>query len=340
MYKQLKEKEETEKKLREKLNIGPASPKVALTSERLTMYRKQIDYIFKLWRTLLIGEKHAAAEKLAADDLTPVPSFTIKVVSKFDLQDVFEMWSVGGRHTNQALFDSLDDENIYSWLVAWNVEFSSRSTLSRKTQEHLKMIAVDEGGPTRAFLSQLFQQMGSLYISISEEKEMSLFEASELLGQCVPQCDDTLKSCFGSNVDLEAKARSYYRAVGRAILYCLRTNNTIASHAVPGLYRNYLLRGVSPLSEEYKIDDLVQDVMPLTSGIPLDQFMEIFVMYSETEEDGETDTKVIFRKAVHSRWIGDRSIALEALREGITLEGTCRDHSPIKLGLERLQRDH
>jgi len=73
----------------------------------------------------------------------------------------------------------------------------------------------------------------------------------------------------------ESRARAlvqpFYRTLGRIMLYCIAMDNTlpegipneewqkqrflIAAQALPNIYRNYLLRGIDPTNNRYRIGD-------------------------------------------------------------------------------------
>lgn len=98
--------------------------------------------------------------------------------------------------------------------------------------------AIDEGGPTREFLSQFFYQLGDVSIEVEGEDDepVRLFEKAN--NGIVPLTDELLDSKFGGSPELKEKARAYYRAFGRVMLHALATGNTISSSAMPPFYQN------------------------------------------------------------------------------------------------------
>jgi len=185
------------------------------------------------------------------------------------------------------------------------------------------MLAVDEGGPTRAFLSQVWRQMDNLKVQ-SNGKQAALFERSEL-GFCKPQTNEVLQAKLGLDGNAEevcGLVRPFYRALGRIMLYCLSQKITIATLALPELYRNYLLRGIDPTDERYDLHELVDHVSRLVNlkhkeGDCQDAIRRYF---EGVECEGELDHNT-FRSSIKEMFVDGRSMALDALKEGLSLGG-------------------
>jgi hypothetical protein len=215
-----------------------------------------------------------------------------------------------------------------------NISLAAEEDLAIPAEEQARsgMLAMDEGGPTKVFLSRIWQHVGNLAIPDGKGNYLTLFAKAGLLGQLVPQSDEwfgvKLKSSDLDNIEAVGLRHDIYRAIGRVMLYCLRSNFHIADHALPNLYRNYLIRGIGPLSEDYKLNDLLEDVLAMMEWKKEDrpdderELMQQFLSLLELEDtDEDEDIAVTFRKAVDEIYIGGRKIALEALQEGITLNG-------------------
>ena len=70
--------------------------------------------------------------------------------------------------------------------------------------------AVDEGGPTRQFLSETWTQLGTLQVPKKDGSELRLFSGNEDFLQ--PVADAQINYLAD---DQKEQARLYYRAVGR-----------------------------------------------------------------------------------------------------------------------------
>jgi hypothetical protein len=109
--------------------------------------------------------------------------------------------------------------------------------------------AVDDGGPTRQFLSEIWSQLCNL--TLPTPSKLKLFDAGKDFLQ--PIVDDQFKE------DEEKElARLYYRAIGRIMAYCIRHKFHISEQVLPKLYRNYLLRGLDPMNKMYPIPELAK----------------------------------------------------------------------------------
>jgi hypothetical protein len=106
-----------------------------------------------------------------------------------------------------------------------------------------------------------------------KEVAISLFDCSDSSGGFVPQRDVLFESIFDSQIrdfdspmdydQVKAKAKQYYRAVGRFFLHVIFDDQKLAlsTKILPEILMNVLLRGVLPESEEmYSMSDLMRDL--------------------------------------------------------------------------------
>jgi hypothetical protein len=221
---------------------------------------------------------------------------------------------------------------------------AAEEILALSAEQQHGMVAGDDGGPTKVFLSQIWLQVGNLTIPLGNgvrdmtvDADHTLFERNELLGQLVPQSDQWFQVTVGElcldRIETVSAAQSYYRALGRIMLHCMRHGYHIAAHVLPDFYQNYLIRGIGPLSEEYELDDLVHHVAPLVHKTITEtkdesreenkmKWMQEFMEIVDPEGAEEaTDFPKVFRQAVHTHFIDGYTVALGSLREGITLNG-------------------
>ena len=105
---------------------------------------------------------------------------TLKVQEKINLQDLFTQWYRDRNQedeNNTFLFKELNNgSNIgyYNNMIIqpWTVNFQQTLLNEDQVSEKEDLEAVDEGGPTREFISQVCKQIGSLCISIPCKKYM------------------------------------------------------------------------------------------------------------------------------------------------------------------------
>lgn len=106
-----------------------------------------------------------------------------------------------------------------------------------------------------------------------KEVAISLFDRSESKSGLVPQRDRVFESIFKSKIkdfdssmdydQVLAKAKQYYRAVGRFFLHVIFDDQKLAlsTKILPEFFMNVLLRGVLPESEDmYSMSDLMRDL--------------------------------------------------------------------------------
>jgi hypothetical protein len=142
-------------------------------------------------------------------------------------------------------------------------------------------------------------------------------------------------------------AKVFYRALGRIFAYCILHNEAIANHVMPSIYKNYLLRGVSPKDPKYKLIDLVSHIFEILPNIKMepsaghhDIITNFLIAYgdhtSDVNEDpvaieqdynlpddfpGASSIEAKFRKCVYEEYISNRNVALESILEGLQLNG-------------------
>ena len=107
------------------------------------------------------------------------------------------------------------------------------------------------------------------------------------------------------------KAKRYYRAVGRIMAYCIIHNYPIPEQVLSPIHRAYLLQGLTPSNENYPYYQLVQDFSRMLGNNTSD-----IKKFSNTK-DG-------LRQTLLETYIAGMSFALNALKEGITLNGRVR----------------
>jgi hypothetical protein len=174
-------------------------------------------------------------------------------------------------------------------------------------------------------------------------------------GLLVPQEDSMLCYQILGVIDPDEKetralkkiVHPYYRAVGRILLHCLAVDNyfkiedeeteflerkhryMIGGHVLPSIYRNYLLRGVDPMDNDYELSKLLRDFVAIKDATNSNssnmtailQGLDLDESQLESMKDNPDLMHKTFREKVKTNVIDEVSIALEALKEGLTLDG-------------------
>lgn len=127
-----------------------------------------------------------------------------------------------------------------------------------------------------------------------------------------------------------AKIAPYYRAIGRLMVQCIGAsaddkaeyNLKIAGAVMPLILRQKLFRGVDPVDESYPLEQLLDHAFSLlgVADMTRDKAFEYFSIEAKDYADTHSAVKRI-REEVHEMWIKERSLALQALEEGLTLNG-------------------
>jgi hypothetical protein len=306
------------------------------------------------------------------------------VEPKFRLQDIIT--EKGGASTKNrwgCFTKDLDDKARAMWLRRWYVSYLLPGEWSIlplvilfSGQRILSMIhsvphssytwcvignsitedddmAIDDGGPTRDFLSNVWTQIGDLHVTHPRDSETvaKLFDRDAHAEYIVPQTNVRIASALGLNIsddgttiiDEDSKfalelIKPFGRAIGRIMLYCIANqlegdddDDTrppqrfyIATHILHNLFRNYLFRGVDPKhDDEYPLLELLVDVVDLKfteatkKGNNAQQQMQL---YLDDERHG-TDLECSFRQMASQDFITGRSWILDSIKEGLTLDG-------------------
>jgi hypothetical protein len=204
------------------------------------------------------------------------------------------------------------------------------------------MTAIDDGGPTKEFLSNIWNQLHTFCIecvSISDVIKIPLFIDGGPI-------DDMLLTYYTNksenlNQDYINKIQLYYRVLGRIMFYCISSsrrfygnNNNgnhesneivdlfIAPHVMPRLYRYYFLQGIEPNDKRYPISELKDDIIEMKSlnpNKPEDQIMNDYLDGLGVDCNAYSTNEECFRKTAQEEFINRRKIALGALYDGMTL---------------------
>jgi len=195
---------------------------------------------------------------------------------------------------------------------------------------------VDGKHITRAeFFSQVWQQMKDLKVVVGDKKTaIPLFQ--ECMGTLIPMPNAVLEGklqCTPAELEriFAGKIAPYYRAIGRLMMQCIAAtadDNSpehslkIAGSMVPMILRHKLFRGVDPVDESYPLENLLEHAFSLVGlhNMTRDKAFEYFGIDSRSYPDTKEAVKRI-RVEVHEMWIKERSLAIGAFEEGLTLNG-------------------
>jgi hypothetical protein len=213
------------------------------------------------------------------------------------------------------------------------VALSECHAVEAKHFQHACRITVGGTISRAEFFTQVWQQLGSLKVNVGEKKtEIPLFQES--LGNLIPIPNAVLEGMLRvSPAELDrifaAKLAPYYRAIGRLMIQCVGATaddgadyRVKISGAVPLILRQKLFRGVDPVDESYPLEDLLDHAFSLLGieGMTREKAFEYFSIEAKDFDDTAGAVKRI-REEVHEMWIKERSLALKALEEGLTLNG-------------------
>ena len=177
--------------------------------------------------------------------------------------------------------------------------------------------------------------MGSLKVKVGDKKtEVPLFQ--EIKGVLIPLPNATFENMLKvTPAELDriftARVAPYYRSIGRMIVQCIGASTDdnnhhlipISGHVMPVLLRHFLFRGVDPKDESYPIDDLIDHAFTTLMGMENMSREAAFEYFGidprEYNDSGEAFRQV--RYEIHEICIKERSLALKALEEGLTLNG-------------------
>lgn len=172
----------------------------------------------------------------------------------FNLQSFFDsLYESKGKDdlSRTVLFDDDNSKNNISklilseWSIVYDKHVKSYNTKTQKDQD----TAIDEGGPSRQFLTDVFKQIGSLSILV-EDEFVTLFEDTHS-GVMVKK-DEILNSDIRTKLvrmngieqakhvtrNAIERAKHYIRAIGRIMLHALANRQTLPTNALPPFFIN------------------------------------------------------------------------------------------------------
>lgn len=275
----------------------------------------------KYFRHLRIAQMKSHCVK----DKSPA-SFSVthnpKARQTIDFQALLDKGAAIESQDTTYMFRPLDTFNkghfhTHKLLIPWKISSSDGKSITRSE-----------------FFSQVWQQLANLTVTVGEKKTViPLFQ--DCLGTLIPMPNAVLEGklqCTPAELERTFSARiaPYYRAIGRLMVQCIgaTADDTsdyslkIAGHAMPPILRHKLFRGVDPTDSSYPMDQLLDHAFSLlgmndmTEGKAFEYFG---IDIRNCLDKSEATTKV--RIEIHEMWIKERSLALQALEEGLSLNG-------------------
>lgn len=190
---------------------------------------------------------------LGSDEIEIVVTSTTTDDKGFNIQSFFDGLYESKRKGNVSRTVLFDDDNsknniskliLSKWSIVYDKHIKSFTTKTQKKQD----TAIDQGGPSRQFLTDVFKQIDSL--SILVENEMVKLFINTSSGVMVTS-DDKLNSDIETvikrvrmSANKQAKhvaierAKHYVRAIGRIMLHALANRQTLPTNALPPFFIN------------------------------------------------------------------------------------------------------
>jgi hypothetical protein len=233
-----------------------------------------------------------------------------------------------------------------------------QQNLNKRAKDKLKKEhqAVDEGGPTREFFSQVWAQLSDLSIKLPGGSSLKLFEKKQ--GGLLPLTDDYLEHRLAKlgpeREDYMDQIRCYFRAIGRMLAHCLLLSPndfgpvSVPSHSLPLLYQSgeckdfflwniqpstnmmlllsVLLRGFSPKDKEYLTGSLIDHICDLFDIDKSDhskayELLLKKLLPEELKDAPPEERNHHFRDKITELYIENRKIFIDNFNDGLTLGG-------------------
>ena len=213
------------------------------------------------------------------------------------------------------------------------------------TEQKKRDTAVDEGGPYKQFLSDVFKQFDSLSVPAGSGKnkvKVKLFDKEGTSVVPLLLTDDVLeqniKAAIGQNTGeaeyLKIQATDYMKALGRIMLNAFANRQTLPSNALPELFGNckftyilhysslninsshsywclsyeVVLRGVIPGNKDYHRDQVLKDLGCIGISRKLVKRLE-----------DSMSTEEVFSDIIPDFFIRSRQTLLGGLMDGLSL---------------------
>eukprot|EP00804_Cyclotella_cryptica_P010431 CCRYP_020963-RC/>CCRYP_020963-RC protein AED:0.20 eAED:0.20 QI:1138/1/1/1/0.5/0.33/9/82/570 len=233
---------------------------------------------------------------------------------------------------------------ISKWNVIFNKTESYGTSKAAKQQKEWDT-AVDEGGPSRQFFSDVWKQLHTLTVPLLNGKVQIFYHDFALRQEhgnpleLIPHCDDALQKQIMDIIEKEfheketpeidalveqamTRINLYARAIGRMLLHSFIHGYPVSSGVMTPFFMNLILRGIIPGDPRYDRGDIVKHI----DGI-LCKSAE-YVCLSYKLEDGTVDKNgnawtadTIFSEWITDEFIRTRSHVLGALIDGMSLDG-------------------
>ncbi|KAL7537829.1 hypothetical protein ACHAXR_008113, partial [Thalassiosira sp. AJA248-18] len=313
---------------RKELKVQKKEEQEELSDDQIASFENLPSYHFSTMKQLIGGLK---------DVPIAVSSETGK--SGFSLQYFFDsLYSKKGGDSRAVLFGGeKDGSNRITKLIfsEWKIVYDKQEVYAYKLKKDAQAqkkedTGVDEGGPSRQFLTDVFKQLGALTIKVGAES-VSLFEntdsgvqvmTDEILNDRIKRAAKKCSGKYEEIIEDSIKcAKDYVRAIGRIILHSIVHRHTahkltLPSNAMPPFFMNVLFHGYN---NNYHRDDILNHINML--GIGAKSTLEWLVdgdSGEKDENDNEWTPDTFFEKYIPNNFIRSRKILLGSLQDGLT----------------------
>ncbi|KAL7544849.1 hypothetical protein ACHAWF_008211, partial [Thalassiosira exigua] len=338
--------------MKDKLNVVKKD-KEELSDVQVANYKQMIAGNFEMMRQL-------------SGNLKDIKITVVGTGSGFSLQHFFDdLYEQKKGPAWTVLFGDDHDANKIGKLILseWKIIYGKHEGYDFKRKADAKAqkdqdTAVDEGGPSRQFLTDVFKQLNSLRILpelqsyadgdgkridysveiyentpsgvmvITDEKLTHDLERSArvIYERQEGKAQEDKKMTKGEEKIVDAsikRARDYTRAIGRIILHAFafadKYTLALPSNAMPAFIMQLMLRGYS--NETYDNDDILNHIDALFR-ISTDSILKWLLdpNSDERDENGrEWTSKTFFQMYIPKHFIHTRKILLGGLHEGLSL---------------------
>eukprot|EP01082_Thalassiosira_pseudonana_P010555 g9307.t1 g9307 contig36:306427-308909(+) len=242
-----------------KFNIPEESSDTALNERDVARYKQMISHYFMSNRKRIsLGlsdddvKKNRPNIKLQADRSKKC-SFSLQHFFD-DLYKKRNTKTTQTAQTHKLLFGDMN-ATLTKWLLSeWNVEYDKKEVYAKGKggrEQKKSDTAIDEGGPSRQFKSDVWKQLSALSIPVKGSTEMiAMFDEATSKGvgvnglELIPITDETLSERIRglglekNAEDIKTRAKEYARAVGRIMLHSFVHGHFVSSAALTPLFVN------------------------------------------------------------------------------------------------------
>jgi len=322
-----------------------------LSDGHIAKYEKMLRHHFEMMKRLVDDPKKNESKKKVTMTVMGASGS-----SGFSLQDFFDSLYPRKTEARMVLFgdETSNDNNRITKLILseWNIVFDKQEKYDFKEKKDAKErkkgdTGVDEGGPSRQFLTEVFGQQGTLCVKIGDVS-VELFEntpsgavvkTDERLSDTISRAaevwieknkeivDDTKDQVTEKSIK---RAKEYSRAIGRIMMHALAHKQTLPSTSMPPFIMHVMLHGYD---DDYHRDDILKHISMM--DIQGESILNWLLDDNKEERDENGDawtTDTFFRSYIPNTFIHTRKILLGSLQDGLTFGGKPNPSNDLEKG--------